>query len=106
VVKEDKISLPEVLRILEESKENIINKKLTDTSEWIKKISEQLKMQELVNKDIQKMNFWIRLPMNWEPTNSIRASEILHDDDDIPEELRKQFCKTSYRVRSFESFDW
>ncbi|MFV8358309.1 sodium:proline symporter, partial [Flavobacterium sp. XS1P32] len=43
VVKEDKISLPEVLRILEESKENIIiNKKLTDTSNELKKISEQL----------------------------------------------------------------
>jgi hypothetical protein len=51
----------------EESKENIIiNKKLTDTSNELKKISEQLKNanQELVNKDIQKMNFWIRLPMN------------------------------------------
>jgi pantothenate kinase type III len=45
VVKEDKISLTEVLRILEESKENIIiKKKLTDTSNELKKISEQLKM--------------------------------------------------------------
>ena len=40
VVKEDEISLPEVLRILEESKENIIiNKKLTDTSNELQKIS-------------------------------------------------------------------
>jgi hypothetical protein len=44
VIKEDKISLPEVLRILEESQENIIIKKLTDTSTEQKKISEQLKM--------------------------------------------------------------
>ena len=38
VIKEDEISLTEVLRILEESKENIIiNKKLTDTSIELKK---------------------------------------------------------------------
>ena len=57
VVKEDKISLTEVLSILEESKENIIvNKKLTETSNELKKISEQLKNanEELVQKDIQK----------------------------------------------------
>jgi signal transduction histidine kinase len=27
------------------------------------------------------------------PITAIRASEILHDDDDIPEELRKQFLQ-------------
>ena len=60
VVKEDEISLPEVLRILEESKENIIiNKKLTDTSNELQKISEQLKVanEELVKKTFRKMNF-------------------------------------------------
>jgi hypothetical protein len=62
VVKEDKISLPEVL-ILEESKENIIiNKKLTDSNE-LKNIRTTQNANQ-VNKDIQKMNFWIRLPMN------------------------------------------
>ena len=98
VVKEDKISLPEVLRILEESKENIIiNKKLTDTSNELKKISEQLKNanQELVNKDIQKDEFLDTVTHELRtPITAIRAaSEILHDDDEIPEELRKQFLQ-------------
>lgn len=98
VVQEDKISLPEVLRILEESKENIIiNKKLTDTSNELKKISEQLKNanQELVNKDIQKDEFLDTVTHELRtPITAIRAaSEILHDDNDIPEELRKQFLQ-------------
>ncbi|MFV8270706.1 ATP-binding protein [Flavobacterium sp. GT2N3] len=98
VVQEDKISLPEVLRILEESKENIIiNKKLTDTSNELKKISEQLKIanQELVNKDIQKDEFLDTVTHELRtPITAIRAaSEILHDDNDIPEELRKQFLQ-------------
>ncbi|MBC5863781.1 sensor histidine kinase [Flavobacterium turcicum] len=98
VVKEDKISLPEVLRILEESKENIIiNKKLTDTSNELKIISEQLKTanQELVNKDIQKDEFLDTVTHELRtPITAIRAaSEILHDDDELPEELRKQFLQ-------------
>ena len=98
VIQEDKISLPEVLQILEESKENIIiNKKLTDTSNELKKISEQLKNanQELVNKDIQKDEFLDTVTHELRtPITAIRAaSEILHDDNDIPEELRKQFLQ-------------
>ena len=98
VVKEDKISLPEVLRILEESKENlIINKKLTDTSHELKHISEQLKNAnlELVNKDIQKDEFLDTVAHELRtPITAIRAAtEILHDDDNIPEELRKQFLQ-------------
>jgi signal transduction histidine kinase len=98
VVKEDKISLTEVLRILEESKENIIvNKKLTETSTELQKISEQLKNanQELVNKDIQKDEFLDTVTHELRtPITAIRAaSEILHDDEDIPAELRKQFLQ-------------
>ena len=98
VIKEDKISLAEVLRILEESKENlIINKKLTDTSNELKKISEQLKNAnlELVSKDIQKDEFLDTVTHELRtPITAIRAaSEILHDDDEIPEELRKQFLQ-------------
>ena len=98
VIKEDKISLPEVLRILEESKENlIINKKLTDTSNELKKISEQLKNAnlKLIDKDIQKDEFLDTVTHELRtPITAIRAaSEILHDDDEIPEELRKQFLQ-------------
>lgn len=99
VTKEDKIGLPEVLRILEESKENIIiNKKLIDTSNELKKISEQLKNanRELINKDIQKDEFLDTVTHELRtPITAIRAaSEILHDEDDtIPKELRKQFLQ-------------
>jgi Na+/proline symporter/signal transduction histidine kinase len=98
VVKEDKISLPEVLRILEESKENIIvNKKLTETSNELQKISTKLKNAnlELVNKDIQKDEFLDTVTHELRtPITAIRAaSEILHDDQDIPEEVRKQFLQ-------------
>ncbi len=98
VVKEDEISLPEVLRILEESKENIIiNKKLTDTSNELQKISEQLKVanEELVKKDIQKDEFLDTVTHELRtPITAIRAaSEILHDDEDVPFEIRKQFLQ-------------
>ena len=98
VVKEDVITLTEVLRILEESKENIIvNKKLTETSNELKKISFQLKNanQELVNKDIQKDEFLDTVTHELRtPITAIRAaSEILYDDDDIPEGVRKQFLQ-------------
>ena len=98
VIKEDKISLPEVLRILEESQENIIiNKKLTDTSNELKQISEQLKNanQKLINKDIQKDEFLDTVTHELRtPITAIRAaSEILHDDEDIPEELKKRFLQ-------------
>jgi Na+/proline symporter/signal transduction histidine kinase len=98
VIKEDKITLPEVLKILEESKENIIvNKKLTETSNELKKISEQLKIanQKLVTKDIQKDEFLDTVTHELRtPITAIRAaSEILHDDQDIPDALRKQFLQ-------------
>lgn len=98
VSKEDKISLTEVLRILEESKENIIvNKKLTETSNELTKISTQLKFanEKLINKDIQKDEFLDTVTHELRtPITAIRAaSEILHDDDDIPEEIRKQFLQ-------------
>jgi signal transduction histidine kinase/Na+/proline symporter len=98
VSKEDKISLTEVLRILEESKENIlVNKKLTETSNELTKISTQLQNanQKLINKDIQKDEFLDTVTHELRtPITAIRAaSEILHDDEDIPDELRKQFLQ-------------
>lgn len=98
VTKEDKISLPEVLKILEESKENlIINKKLTETSNELKELSSQLKKanKSLVLKDKQKDEFLDTVTHELRtPITAIRAaSEILHDDDEIPEELKKQFLQ-------------
>jgi Na+/proline symporter/nitrogen-specific signal transduction histidine kinase len=98
VVKEEKISLPEVLKILEESKENIIiNKKLTETSNELKEITAKLQNANisLMVKDKQKDDFLDTVTHELRtPITAIRAaSEILHDDDDIPEELKKQFLQ-------------
>ena len=98
VVKEEKISLPEVLKILEESKENIIiNKKLTETSNELKVITAKLQdaNESLIIKDQQKDEFLDTVTHELRtPITAIRAaSEILHDDDEIPEELKKQFLQ-------------
>jgi signal transduction histidine kinase len=98
VVKEEKISLPEVLKILEESKENIIiNKKLVETSNELKEITAKLQVanHSLIEKDKQKDEFLDTVTHELRtPITAIRAaSEILHDDDEIPEELKKQFLQ-------------
>jgi len=83
---------------LEESKENIIiNKKLTETSNELKEISAKLKDANvsLMKKDKQKDEFLDTVTHELRtPITAIRASsEILYDDDEIPEELRKQFLQ-------------
>lgn len=98
VVKEEKITLPEVLKILEESKENIIiNKKLTETSNELKEISAKLQdaNKSLIEKDKQKDEFLDTVTHELRtPITAIRASsEILYDNDDIPDELKKQFLQ-------------
>lgn len=98
VIKEEKITLPEVLKILEESKENIIiNKKLTETSNELKKISHELQKAntELLKKDKQKDEFLDTVTHELRtPITAIRAaSEILHDDEDVPTEMKKQFLQ-------------
>jgi len=98
VVKEEKITLPEVLKILEESKENIIiNKKLTETSKELKEISAKLHNanESLMKKDQQKDEFLDTVTHELRtPITAIRAaSEILHDDDEIPDDLKKQFLQ-------------
>jgi signal transduction histidine kinase len=98
VVKEEKITLPEVLKILEESKENIIiNKKLIETSKELKEITGKLQNanESLIVKDKQKDEFLDTVTHELRtPITAIRAaSEILHDDDEIPEELKKQFLQ-------------
>jgi Na+/proline symporter/signal transduction histidine kinase len=98
VTKEDKISLTEVLKILEESKETItINKKLTETSNELKQLTGQLKLanEALLVKDQQKDEFLDTVTHELRtPITAIRAaSEILYEDEEIPEELRKQFLQ-------------
>ncbi|WP_262147656.1 ATP-binding protein [Chryseobacterium foetidum] len=96
VTKEDKISLKEVLNILEESKENItLNKKLTEKSEELKQLSNDLSAanENLIVKDRQKDDFLDSVAHELRtPITAIRsAGEILADDDDIPLEIKKEF---------------
>ena len=98
VVKEEKITLPEVLAILEESKETLIlNKKLTETSNELQKISAQLKRanEELLKKDKQKDEFLDTVTHELRtPITAIRAAgEILYDDEEVPDELRLRFLQ-------------
>jgi Na+/proline symporter/signal transduction histidine kinase len=98
VVKEEKITLPEVLKILEESKENIIiNKKLTETSRELQELTAKLKEanDSLIQKDQQKDEFLDTVTHEIRtPITAIRAaSEILIEDEEISEELRKQFLQ-------------
>ena len=96
VTYEDKISLKEVLEILEESKENIsLNKKLTEQSRALKKLSEELSSanENLIFKDKQKDDFLDTVAHELRtPLTAIRsAGEILADDDDIPLDIKREF---------------
>src|SRR5690606_27786771 len=96
VTQEDKITLPEVLKILEESKENIsMNKQLTEHSQQLSKLSEELQNanETLEIKDKQKDDFLDSVAHELRtPLTAIRAtSELLLDDEDMPAEIKKDF---------------
>lgn len=99
VVKEEEISLIEVLQILEESKQTIENNKvLRDQSDELMNLTDQLKSanDELLEKDKQKDEFLDTVAHELKtPITGIRAStELLIDDlDEMPEDIRAQFLK-------------
>ncbi|MDN3617937.1 sensor histidine kinase [Polaribacter undariae] len=99
VVKEEQISLVEVLKILEESKENIVNNKvLLEKSNELSQLSIQLKdaNEELISKDKQKDEFLDTVAHELKtPITGIRAAtELLMDEeDDMPKEVKAQFLK-------------
>ncbi len=99
VVKEQEISLVEVLKILEESKETISrNKLLRDKSKQLTLLTDQLKVAnvELVEKDQQKDEFLDTVAHEIKtPITGIRAAaELLMDDlQEMPPELSSQFLK-------------
>lgn len=99
VVKEEQISLVEVLKILEESKENIVsNRILTEKSYELSQLSSKLKSanEELIVKDKQKDEFLDTVAHELKtPITGIRAAtELLMDDEDaMPNETKKQFLK-------------
>ncbi|NCP53003.1 MAG: sodium:proline symporter [Flavobacteriales bacterium] len=97
VVKEEQISLIEVLKILEESKETIANNKiLREKSEELSNLALKLKQanEELISKDKQKDEFLDTVAHELKtPITGIRAStELLMDEDnDMPSEIKAQF---------------
>jgi Na+/proline symporter/signal transduction histidine kinase len=96
VVKEEKITMQEVLRILEESHQNIlINKRLTETSIELQAKTSEIKQanEQLLAKDRQKDEFLDTVTHELRtPITAIKAAgEILYEEDDMPPELRKQF---------------
>lgn len=99
VVKEEQISLVEVLKILEESKENIVsNKVLLEKSNELSKLSSKLKdaNEELLTKDKQKDEFLDTVAHELKtPITGIRAAtELLMDEDDeMSKDIKAQFLK-------------
>ncbi|WP_445957370.1 sodium:solute symporter family transporter [Yeosuana sp.] len=98
VVKEEQISLVEVLKILDESKENIANNKiLREKSEELSILALKLKQanEELISKDKQKDEFLDTVAHELKtPITGIRAStELLIDEDDMPSEIKTEFLK-------------
>lgn len=97
VVKEEEISLVEVLQILEESKQNIeTNRVLREKSDELTNLTDRLKdaNSELRKKDRQKDEFLDTVAHEIKtPITGIKASaEILLDDiEDMPSEIRQQF---------------
>ncbi len=98
VTQEDKISLPEVLQILEESKENIsLNKKLQEQSQKLQLLTSQLQEanDNLIFKDQQKDEFLDTVAHELRtPITAIRAtSEIILDDDEMPQDIKEEFLQ-------------
>ena len=97
VVKEEQISLVEVLKILEESKDTIAtNKHLREKSKQLTDLTDQLKQANinLIDKDKQKDEFLDTVAHELKtPITGIRAAtELLIDEnEDMPAEVRAQF---------------
>ncbi len=89
VVKEDPISLDEMLGLLDQTQEIIIsNRKLEQTTQQLQAANKQLKELDRLKADfITTVTHELRTPMT-----SIRAlSKILQDNKNIPEEKRDAF---------------
>lgn len=98
VAKEQPISLVEVLKILEESKETIaVNKVLKEKSDELTRLTEQLQQanEELVAQDQLKDEFLDTVAHELKtPITSIKAaSEVLTENKDMPNALQYQFLE-------------
>ena len=99
VVKEDEISLVEVLKILEESKEAMArNKELREKSKELTILADKLRLanKELRSNDRQKDEFLNTVAHELKtPITGIRAATelILDEDDEMPNDAKQQFLK-------------
>lgn len=98
VVKEEEISLVEVLKILEESKETIANNKLLkEKSDELFTLTDQLKEanKSLIKKDLQKDEFLDTVAHELKtPITGIRATtELILDDKGMESVIKTQFLK-------------
>lgn len=99
VTKEDQISMEDVVDILEESQKlMVLNKELNQTSQELKRLSDALKLtnQKLKKNDLLKDEFLYTVTHELRtPLTSIKAlSELLTDDEGMPEDIRKEFLQT------------
>ena len=98
VVKEEEISLVEVLKILEESKEaKAVNRVLTEKSNELTELTGQLQEanNELIQKDKQKDEFLDTVAHELKtPLTGIRAAtELILEDEEMPSEMKSQFLQ-------------
>jgi Na+/proline symporter/signal transduction histidine kinase len=99
VVKEEKLSMQDVVGILEESQKLIlVNKQLQQKTDELKRVSEALKQanNRLKENDLLKDEFLYTVTHEMRtPLTSIKAlSEILEEDDEIPIDTKKEFQLT------------
>lgn len=100
VVKEEKLSMEDVVNILEESQKIIaVNKELQQRTDELKRVSEALKLANarMKENDLLKDEFLYTVTHEMRtPLTSIKAlSELLSDEEDVmPEEVKKEFLNT------------
>jgi signal transduction histidine kinase len=100
VVKEEKLSMEDVVNILEESQKIIaVNKELQQRTDELKRVSEALRLANVRMKenDLLKDEFLYTVTHEMRtPLTSIKAlSELLTDEEDqMPEEVKKEFLNT------------
>lgn len=100
VVKEEKLSMEDVVNILEESQKIIaVNKELQQRTDELKRVSEALKLANarMKENDLLKDEFLYTVTHEMRtPLTSIKAlSELLSDEEDaMPDEIKKEFLTT------------
>lgn len=100
VVKEEKLSMEDVVNILEESQKIIaVNKELQQRTDELKRVSEALKLANarMKENDLLKDEFLYTVTHEMRtPLTSIKAlSELLSDEEDVmPDEVKREFLST------------